>query len=216
MKSVLLACAAIATSATVPAAWAQEDVAEFSAVDEEALLNETPEGSCEQPAADGSCPAVVPSRGWRFGGSRTGTVASPTAPARQNVVTSRQQRAAPITASRSRVAMAPRLLPLQFALGSADLSPQSRANLKNLADALKEPGHSGKHIRITGHTDKSGSVEINQRLSLQRAEAAATYIATLGVARDRIEAVGRAFEAPISGMSEFDPRNRRIEVERIK
>ena len=107
-------------------------------------------------------------------------------------------------------------LPLQFSLGSYELSPQSKANLANLANALKNQENLGKKIRITGHTDKSGGAAMNQTLSQRRAEVAADYIASQGVDRSRIEAVGRGFDDILPGVSAYSPTNRRVEVERIE
>lgn len=107
-------------------------------------------------------------------------------------------------------------VPLQFRVGSSELSPQSMANLRTLATALNAGAHSGKRIQIIGHTDRSGSEEANRRISQQRADAAAAYLADQGVSRDRIDAIGRGFDAPLKGVSAYSPRQRRVEVVRIK
>ena len=134
-----------------------------------------------------------------------------TASNRVNVKTSRYAPSA-----NGRISTINRTVPLQFNLGSFALSPQSRVNLQTMASVLNEPANSGKHILITGHTDKSGSAQANVRLSQQRAEAVVDYLAQQGVDRTRLDAQGRGFEAPLPATSLFDPRNRRVEIIRVK
>jgi OmpA-OmpF porin, OOP family len=110
----------------------------------------------------------------------------------------------------------PTEVPLQFRTGSFELTPQSKANLSALAGSLKAPGNTAKRIRITGHTDRSGSAAVNQRLSQRRAQAAADFVAKQGVARGRIEAVGRGFAEPLPGVPASSARNRRVEVVRVR
>lgn len=118
-----------------------------------------------------------------------------------------------------RMAVRPRVgreVPLQFALGSFELSKQSKANLDTLASALKKPENADKRIRISGHTDRSGTLETNQRLSEQRAKAAADYMVSQGVDSARIESIGAADEKLLEGFSPFNARQRRVEVTRIQ
>lgn len=107
-------------------------------------------------------------------------------------------------------------VPLQFAVGSAVLSPGSRANLATLAKALGSAQHQGKRVRIVGHTDRSGTQQANLTLSQRRADAVAEYLASQGVDKSRIETLGLADTVMIPGVSPFSPRQRRVEITRVQ
>jgi outer membrane protein OmpA-like peptidoglycan-associated protein len=222
MKRLLIAGAALVAVPGMPAVSNAQDVAVFSKADAAALLEDEPVGT--EAAAATSATESPPNRAWSLGGNRPQTpVTRPVAaPASRNAAEiTLSHRQGPVAASAgmaARVApIVPRtLLPLQFGLASAQLSPQSKANLKNLADVLLEPRHLDKRVRIIGHADKSGSPTINQVLSEQRAHSAVDYLERIGVNPARLEAVGVSSDDPLPDMSEFDPRNRRLEIERIR
>ncbi|KZX60132.1 hypothetical protein A3709_12575 [Halioglobus sp. HI00S01] len=69
-------------------------------------------------------------------------------------------------------------------------------------------------IRVSGHTDNTGSRAYNQTLSERRAASVADYLATTQVARDRMLVEGRAFDQPIADNSTPAGRaaNRRVEL----
>jgi len=69
-------------------------------------------------------------------------------------------------------------------------------------------------LRVTGHTDNTGSRQYNQTLSEKRAEAVANYLVTRGVARERMLVQGMGFEQPIAdnGSAEGRSANRRVEL----
>jgi len=79
----------------------------------------------------------------------------------------------------------------------------------SLADACRQSS-----ISITGHTDSSGDEARNQHLSLARANAVAGYLATRGVARERLLTHGAGSSAPVADNATRYGRslNRRIEV----
>lgn len=221
MKRLLMAGAGLAAFAWLPIAASAQDVAEFSKADAAALLDEEPVDDVEAPA--GTTAATPPTRAWSFGGTRPrAPVPRPAAAPVRRPVTSPGLAAArrPATdgqpASMTAPSVARTLLPLQFRLGSSDLSPQSKANLKNLADALLETKHLEKRVRIIGHADKSGRPELNQALSEQRAKSAVAYLERIGINPARLEAMGVSSDDPLPNMSEYDPRNRRVEIERIR
>lgn len=68
-------------------------------------------------------------------------------------------------------------------------------------------------IRIEGHADSTGAMEINMKLSQERAEAVKRYLMQSGISGDRIETIGYAASRPIaSNATEAGRRlNRRIE-----
>ncbi|MEE4331457.1 MAG: OmpA family protein [Wenzhouxiangella sp.] len=99
-----------------------------------------------------------------------------------------------------------------FEVGQTELQPAARSNLDDVAELLlSEPE---KRIRIEGHTDASGPAEVNQRISLERAEAVKAALVDMGIGADRITAIGMGEEFPIA--SNENPqgrsRNRRVDV----
>ena len=69
-------------------------------------------------------------------------------------------------------------------------------------------------LQVTGYTDLSGSASYNQRLSERRANAVASALAALGVARSDMAVTGRGMNDPrvptAPGVRE--PQNRRVEI----
>ncbi|MBB5210240.1 OmpA family protein [Microbulbifer hydrolyticus] len=70
-------------------------------------------------------------------------------------------------------------------------------------------------IRVSGHTDSTGSDVTNQNLSERRAESVANFFTTRGVAAGRVQAVGYGERYPIAGNDSDAGRqaNRRVELE---
>lgn len=69
-------------------------------------------------------------------------------------------------------------------------------------------------MRVTGHTDSTGSRQYNQTLSEKRAGSVANYLATRQVDRSRMLVQGVGFEQPIAdnGTAEGRASNRRVEL----
>lgn len=70
-------------------------------------------------------------------------------------------------------------------------------------------------MRVSGHTDNTGSREHNMTLSERRAQAVADYLATTNVARSRMFVEGQGFEQPIADNATAQGRaqNRRVELQ---
>jgi outer membrane protein OmpA-like peptidoglycan-associated protein len=98
-----------------------------------------------------------------------------------------------------------------FETDKAQLLPQSRQRLDDVASALKAQPHA--EIIVEGHTDTQGSEERNRELSQERAEAVRDFLEEQGVT-GRIEAVGRGESEPIADNSSPEGRalNRRVEI----
>ena len=77
---------------------------------------------------------------------------------------------------------------INFASGSAQLDGPSRQVLDVVAQSILAGPVAT--IEVGGHTDSEGGETINQRVSLQRAEAARNYLITKGVAAPRLVAKG--------------------------
>ena len=69
-------------------------------------------------------------------------------------------------------------------------------------------------VRVSGHTDNTGSRSYNQPLSERRAGSVADYLVTREVARTRMLVEGLAFDQPIAdnGTSSGRAQNRRVEL----
>ena len=82
-----------------------------------------------------------------------------------------------------------------FGYDQSDLTTQSQTSLKKLANVLEK--YPDTNIEIIGHTDNKGSDQYNQGLSERRANAAAAYLRSTGIANSRITT---------KGMGESDPK----------
>jgi OOP family OmpA-OmpF porin len=69
------------------------------------------------------------------------------------------------------------------------------------------------HIEVGGHASSEGGAEINQQLSLKRAQSVVTYLARAGVDATQLEPIGFGATRPIApnDSSENMAKNRRIE-----
>lgn len=99
-----------------------------------------------------------------------------------------------------------------FQTGKSDLSPSSKNSLNEFARSLTN--NPDTDITIYGHTDNTGSREVNQKLSEQRAQAVKNYFVGNGVTGARIQTQGLAFDMPVGDNSTVAGRaeNRRVEV----
>ena len=82
-----------------------------------------------------------------------------------------------------------------FALNSFQLRPQAKAKLDEFASELDQFDY--RRIHITGHTDPTGSKELNERLSRQRAEAVKRYLVNKGLPASKIVAEGMGSAMPV-------------------
>lgn len=99
---------------------------------------------------------------------------------------------------------------LTFVPGSATLTEQARARLARYAVALQSPQLASRRLRIEGHTDATGSTAVNEALSRQRAQAAADFLASVGVNRSRLEVVGYGSRRPLTATAPNAAANRRV------
>jgi OmpA-OmpF porin, OOP family len=106
-------------------------------------------------------------------------------------------------------------LTVQFAPGSADLTPQAMGVLDQLGRALSDQSLASYRFRIEGHTDTVGTREQNKALSDRRAAAVVDYLADkFHVDRSRVQAVGMGKDGLLipTGDQTPEPRNRRVQV----
>jgi len=104
-----------------------------------------------------------------------------------------------------------------FARGSASINPGFYSTLDAVAESLIR--YPNSLVDVYGFTDTTGSDALNQRLSEERAQAVADYLASRGVARSRFatRGFGESYDQlrikTADGVNE--PLNRRVEIKII-
>lgn len=94
-----------------------------------------------------------------------------------------------------------------FDFDSADLKSGASGELGRVADVLNN--YPQTTIRVEGHTDASGAVDYNQKLSERRALTVKNALVQRGVDPQRIDTVGYGKSQPISSS---DAANRRVVI----
>lgn len=104
---------------------------------------------------------------------------------------------------------------ITFASGRAEIRADFYEVLNSVGLVLKEFNKTA--IKVSGHTDSTGSDSLNQTLSEQRAESVRSYLVTQNVAAGRIQAYGYGPRYPIASNSTDAGRqaNRRVELELV-
>ncbi|MGN0001889.1 MAG: OmpA family protein [Sphingobacterium composti] len=99
---------------------------------------------------------------------------------------------------------------LEFETGKSTIRSTSYSSLDRVAAILIEKNFS---LKLAGHTDNTGSLQTNLRLSKERAEAVKAYLVSKGANASRIEATGYGPNQPIASNSTAEGRqqNRRVE-----
>jgi OmpA-OmpF porin, OOP family len=106
-------------------------------------------------------------------------------------------------------------LNVDFATGSAVLTPRAMQALDALGGVLGNPSLAAYHFRIEGHTDTVGSAALNKALSEHRAKAVIEYLTSkYNVSPSRLQAVGMGEEGLLVPTPDQtpEPRNRRVLV----
>lgn len=100
---------------------------------------------------------------------------------------------------------------LFFETGKATLTVESDPELKRIVQVMQE--NATLQIEISGHTDNTGSDELNNKLSKDRADAVKNYLINQGVKSDRIRTKGYGKTKPKADNSTEEGRqmNRRVE-----
>ncbi|TDB67064.1 OmpA family protein [Arundinibacter roseus] len=101
---------------------------------------------------------------------------------------------------------------LLFGFDSYDLTAETRTNLDNLAEVVKE--YDDTDILIEGHTDDVGAEDYNRQLSERRAKAVADYLRDKKVTRSRLRTEGYGENQPIvsNDTKRGQDQNRRVEI----
>ena len=96
-----------------------------------------------------------------------------------------------------------------FDLNSSTLKAAARTSLTEFSAILKS--NTDMDVAIFGHTDKTGTLEVNQRISKQRAESVQNFLKGLGVSADQLVTVeGKDYQEYDNNKSAAE--NRRVEI----
>jgi len=101
---------------------------------------------------------------------------------------------------------------VSFDTGKYQLKPELLPVLDSVARALIQ--HPEVRAKSIGHTDSTGSLQVNQTLSVNRANAVTNYLRQQGVSGAVLSSEGRGPNEPIADNSTAEGRamNRRVEL----
>jgi outer membrane protein OmpA-like peptidoglycan-associated protein len=99
-----------------------------------------------------------------------------------------------------------------FDTGKYTLRQEAREKLARISGILLN--YPELRIESEGHTDNVGSLELNQELSQQRANAVREYLISQGIPESSITSVGKNFSMPVESNDTREGRqkNRRVEL----
>lgn len=99
-----------------------------------------------------------------------------------------------------------------FPTNGTKLSSEAKTQLDKFAAEMSDLPYTD--IAVFGHTDNTGTAEVNERISLQRANAVSGYLQGKGIAEERLKAEGHSFNEPIASNDTAEGRaqNRRVEI----
>ena len=106
--------------------------------------------------------------------------------------------------------------PLRFILyfehDSVNLTPESRALLKNVLEAIRD--RAPVDVSVVGHTDTVGKKEYNYALSMKRARTVASILLGKGIDPSVLDITSHGKDNPLvpTGDQVPEPRNRRVEI----
>lgn len=106
----------------------------------------------------------------------------------------------------------PMVLNIDYVSGSFEVDPKTRSRLESLARILVFV--KDVRIDINGYTDNIGLPTANQKLSEKRANRVRDFLATQGVAKERIKVFGRGETSFVASndTAEGRAKNRRVEL----
>lgn len=106
----------------------------------------------------------------------------------------------------------PRSYVLYFQEGSNVLTPESQAEFAKVKGEIV--GRAAAEVMVIGHTDRVGSLQANDALSIKRAESVRELLMAAGVSGDKLEVAGRGEREPLVATADevAEAKNRRVEI----
>ena len=100
---------------------------------------------------------------------------------------------------------------ITFDVGKSTIKPESMGEINRIVQLMNE--NPTLKFSVEGHTDSTGNPASNQTLSEQRSQAIVAKLVELGIAQDRLTAVGKGQNSPIAdnNTDEGRAKNRRVE-----
>ena len=100
---------------------------------------------------------------------------------------------------------------ITFDTGKATLKPEADVEINRIKGIMDQDA--SLKFEVQGHCDNTGSDAVNDPLSQKRAEAIVARLVELGIAKDRLTAVGKGSHEPIAdnATDEGRAKNRRVE-----
>lgn len=100
---------------------------------------------------------------------------------------------------------------ITFDVGKSTIKPESMGEINRIVQLMTE--NPDLKFSVEGHTDSTGNPTSNQTLSEQRSQAIVAKLVEMGIAQDRLTAVGKGQNNPIADNSTDEGRakNRRVE-----
>lgn len=104
---------------------------------------------------------------------------------------------------------------VNFEVGKSTLLPAAKNEIDKMIKVMRE--HPDTKWKIEGHTDNTGSYDLNKKLSYERASSVAQYIIFHGIDRSRLDVSGKGPDYPVADNSTESGRalNRRVTIELI-
>lgn len=100
-----------------------------------------------------------------------------------------------------------------FSTNETTLSASAKSSLDQFAVSLAQ--NPNTDVTVYGHTDNTGTLAVNERVSLERAQSVRNYLETKGINSSRfLKVEGKAYNEPVASNDTADGRaaNRRVEV----
>jgi len=106
----------------------------------------------------------------------------------------------------------PKSFIVYFQEGGDVLTPESLAEFETVKKEIAS--RPAAELTVIGHTDRVGSLDLNDRLSLNRAATVRDQLIAAGVPADKIETAGRGEREPLVPTADevAEPQNRRVEI----
>ncbi|WP_316822460.1 OmpA family protein [Pedobacter gandavensis] len=103
-----------------------------------------------------------------------------------------------------------------FPTNSSYLTEAAKKRIANVANVIKD--EQANHIRVEGHSDKTGTATYNQWLSEKRAVSVKNFLISQGIAANRIKTFGFGDTKPVADNTTKEGRlqNRRVEITLLK